>query len=112
MDAGTVAREVAKGRTTITIQVFEPHPKPEDLREFARDGYFLGNVESFIEERMKKTQYAPVMKFEIEGDHYVVFRMTYRGHGGWSYPLASGKLDALVKKFLPVLGTEKFFDLI
>jgi hypothetical protein len=30
-----------------------------------------------MEERMKKARYAPVMKFEREGDRYAVFRMTY-----------------------------------
>jgi hypothetical protein len=49
------------------------------------------------------------MRFEIEGAGYVVHRMTY---GGWSYPLAAGKLQDLVKKFLPSVGTEKFFDLM
>jgi hypothetical protein len=92
--------------------VFEPQTRPDELRAFAEHAFFTGRIEDHVEERMKKAQYAPVMKFEIEGDDYAVFRMTYRGHGGWSYPLASGKLDALVKKFLPNVGTEKFFDLI
>jgi hypothetical protein len=94
------------------IVVFEPHPRPEELISFAEHAVFTGRVENFVEERMKKAQYVPVMKFEIEGDDYAVLRMTYRGHGGWSYPLASGKLDALVKKFLPNVGTEKFSDIM
>lgn len=51
------------------------------------------------------------MKFEREGDHYVVFRMTYRGHGGWSCALDSGALPELLQKFVAKIGTEKFFDL-
>ena len=95
-----------------TIQVFEPHPRPEELRAFAKTAYFMGRMENFVEERMKKAQYAPVMKFEMEGDQYVVYRMTYRGRGGWSWPLGTGKLENLVKKFLPAVGTEKFFELM
>jgi hypothetical protein len=99
-------------------------PEAEAIRVFTYENrlgnrYYLhegktktGKARYFFEERMKKAQYAPVMKFEIEGDHYAVFRMTYRGHGGWSYPLATGKLQDLVKKFLPSVGTEKFFDLM
>jgi hypothetical protein len=94
------------------IQVFEPHPRPEELLAFAEHAYFTSSVESFVGDRMRKAQYTPVMKFEVEGDHYAVFRMTYRGRGGWSYPLAAGKLQDLVKKFLPVVGTERFFDLM
>ena len=46
---------------------------------------------------MKKTQLSPEMKFEREGGEYAVYRMTYRGEGGWSYPLGVGKLGALLK---------------
>jgi hypothetical protein len=66
---------------------------------------------SFIEERMNKSRYSSVMKFEPEGDKYAVFRMTYSGRGGWSYPLALGKLRELAMQFVPPIGTEGFFDL-
>jgi hypothetical protein len=52
------------------------------------------------------------MKFEREGEHYVVFRMTYRGDGGRSYVLETGTLADLIKKVVPEIGTEKFFDLM
>jgi len=38
--------------------------------------------------------------------------MTYRGDGGWSWPLAGGKLTELAKQYLPHLGEESFFDLM
>lgn len=94
------------------IQVFEPHPRPEELRSLS--GHFIlpRRAAGYVEERMQKAQYTPVMKFEREGDRYVAYRMTYRGRGGWSWPLATGRLQDLVKKFLPSVGTEKFFDLM
>jgi len=94
------------------VVIFEPHPRPNELREFAQR---LGNTHralGFVEERMGKAQYVPVMKFEPEGAGYVAFRMTYRGKGGWSWPLRSGKLCDLARKFVASIGTEEFFDLV
>ena len=94
------------------IVIFEPHPRPSELRDLAqRHGAFY-RAASFVEERMKKAQYAPIMKFECEGDGYVALRMTYRGKGGWSWPLGAGKLRGLAMKFVPSIGTEAFFDLM
>ncbi|MBI2375856.1 MAG: hypothetical protein HYV07_17825 [Deltaproteobacteria bacterium] len=42
---------------------------------------------------------------------YSVQRMTYRGEGGWSCPLARGPLRGLVRDFVPKLGTQRFFEL-
>jgi hypothetical protein len=93
------------------IVVFEPHPRPDELRGlFDRMGY-LGQPDRFIEGRMKQAQYAPVMKFEREGDGYLVRRMTYRGEGGWSWPLKQGKLVDLAK-MVGKIGTEAFYELM
>lgn len=94
------------------IVIFEPHPRPSELRDFAERLGVPYRASSFVEERMKKAQYAPIMKFECEGDGYVARRMTYRGKGGWSWPLGAGKLEGLAKKFVPTIGTESFFDLM
>lgn len=60
-----------------------------------------------------RTRYAPVMKFVPDRTGgYEVHRMTYRGEGGWSYPLAFGSLKTLVGKFLRHVGTEEFFELM
>ena len=37
--------------------------------------------------------------------------MTYRGEGGWSWPLSIGQLDKLVRKYLKHVATEEFFEL-
>jgi hypothetical protein len=94
------------------VVIFEPHPRPDKLRDLAQQLGFAHRAPSFVEDRMKQAQYAPVMKFEPEGDGYVAFRMTYRGKGGWSWPLQSGKLHDLASKLVPSVGTEAFFDLI
>lgn len=94
------------------VVIFEPHPRPSELRDLAeRYGTFY-RASNFIEERMKKAQYAPIMKFEREGDGYAVRRMTYRGKGGWSWSLGIGKLQGLATKFVKSIGTEDFFDLV
>jgi hypothetical protein len=58
--------------------------------------------------------YSPVMKFvpAEEPGHYDVHRMTYRGEGGWSWSLAIGPLQKLVKKYLRHVGTEGFYELM
>jgi hypothetical protein len=55
----------------------------------------------------------PVMKFvpqEGRGS-YAVHRMTYRGRGGWSWPLGLGPLLKLARQYLKAVGTEDFFEL-
>jgi hypothetical protein len=93
------------------IVVFEPHPRPDELRHLADHFVFPGRLEQYIEDRLKKAQYAPVMKFERDGDGYVVRRMTYRGEGGWSWPLKRGKLADLAK-VVAKISTDEFFKLV
>ena len=45
------------------------------------------------------------------GGEYAVFRMTYRGDGGWSWALDHGRLGSLLPKYLNKLGTSAFFEL-
>jgi hypothetical protein len=87
---------------------------PEELRATALMLGLGGLRADYVSERIAHAQYSPVMKFERQpgGDTYDVFRMTYRGHGGWSYPLTSGRLAALVRRFVPKVGTEEFFELM
>ena len=54
----------------------------------------------------------PVMRFApAAGGEYALHRMTYRGRGGWSWPLAHGELAGLLRKYVPLIGTDEFFDL-
>ena len=61
-----------------------------------------------------RVRYSPVMKFVPLGERngYSVYRMTYRGGEGWSWPLASGSLHELLKQFLGCVGTDEFFELL
>jgi hypothetical protein len=78
----------------------------------------LGRSPGFLEGRLgdlrSRTRFDPVMKFVPSGKpgQYDVHRMTYRGEGGWSWPLASGPLQKLVKKYLGKVGTEELFELL
>ncbi len=77
-------------------------------------GVSLEKMEARLGPLKSKTRYDPVMKFEPadEPGHYAVYRMTYRGEGGWSWPLAIGPLRKLVRKYLKHVGTEEFFELL
>ncbi|MGE0789365.1 MAG: hypothetical protein AB7S26_27065, partial [Sandaracinaceae bacterium] len=63
------------------IVIYEPFPRPVDLPR--------------LEQPRAHARYAPVMKFVLGRDGYAVHRMTYRGRGGWSYPLKHGALASL-----------------
>jgi hypothetical protein len=68
------------------------------------------------EEWVRGGSYSPVLRFVLDdpGLAHVprVERMTYRGDGGWSWPLGSGKIGKLAKRYLSHLGEESFFDLM
>jgi hypothetical protein len=105
--------EVVKGE----IVVFEPMGgvDPSAMAELARAMFVSPEMlESRLETRRSRTRYDPVMKFvpAEEPGHYAVHRMTYRGEGGWSYPLAFGPLRKLVRKYLKHVGTEGIYELM
>lgn len=105
--SGYVVRVVGRA-----IVVFEPHPRPDELlRLVGRSGLGL-RADAFVKDRMKHAKYDPIMKFEPEAAGYTVFRMTYRGKGGWSWPLQSGRLPDLADAFVRTIGIEAFFDLM
>ena len=96
------------------IVIYEPYPTPEELHE-SFEGHALlrtpASTRRYVEDWMKKATYSPVMKFERDGEGYAAYRMTYRGHGGWSWPLDTGTLQTLTETLVPALGTERFFEL-
>ena len=58
--------------------------------------------------------YQSNLKFVLddpESREFTVYRMCYRGEGGWMY-LESGALDILVKKTMPHLELESFYELM
>jgi hypothetical protein len=105
--------EVVKGE----IVVHEPVGgiAPDAMAETAR-ALFVSpeQLEARLGSIRSRVRYDPAMKFvpAEEPGHYAVHRMTYRGHGGWSWPLAVGPLRKLVRKYLKHVGTEEFFELM
>jgi hypothetical protein len=102
--------DIVKGE----IIVFEPvGGSPSWLSpEAGSRGFGLG-VDLFARRTMRdeRTRYTPVMKFVPCADGYDMHRMTYRGDGGWSWPIGSGRLRALAARYLKHIGTPKFYEL-
>lgn len=87
------------------------------IDSIARMAKTFGMTPRQAEERLagfqEHAQYSPVLKFvPCDDEDYAVHRMTYRGDGGWSWELARGALAGLAKKYVKVVGTEQFFDLM
>jgi hypothetical protein len=94
------------------IVIYEPSTGPARVGEYARQLGMALPPAAYFKELMARAKYDAVMKFERDGDEYVALRMTYRGAGGWSWPLASGTLPDLVRQLVPLIGTEAFFELM
>ncbi len=95
------------------IQIYAPDTSPELYEDPAGFGLmpFASARQRVLTQLMARTRYSPVMKFVREGGPYAVMRMTYRGKGGWSWPLGSGTIAVLAKQFIGPIGTEAFFEL-
>lgn len=76
-------------------------------------GFANGFGQGRLAELAASGSYSPVMKFVLskDGNGWSAHRMTYRGEGGWSWPLETGPLPKLVKKVLRHVGTAEFYDL-
>ena len=59
------------------------------------------------------SQFSPVMRFELEDPEtrqFHVARMGYSGYGDWRGPARRGDIESLAKEVIPLLGTDKFFE--
>ncbi len=71
-------------------------------------------AQRLAESRRTKARYAPVMKFEPDvhaKGTYIVYRMAYRGEGGW-HLLSAGSLGKLASRYVWPIGTDEFFELV
>jgi hypothetical protein len=61
----------------------------------------------------KGLRYTPVLRLvPLDRRQYALFRMMFRGEGGWSrWAIARGTIAALASTYLQHLGTEAFFEL-
>ncbi|MCK5806605.1 MAG: hypothetical protein KAI66_27495 [Lentisphaeria bacterium] len=103
--------------TNGAIVVFEPKGgvDPSIIADLAQTMFVSPEfIAAQFEKKLARTKYDPVMKLVPSGEqgHYTVHRMTYRGDGGWSYPLATKPLQALLKKYIKHVGTDDFFNLM
>lgn len=99
------------------IVVFEPRGEmaPDLIAYIARSlSVSPEHVEATLVDKRSRPQYDPVMKFVPAGDrsHYIVHRMTYRGDGGWSFPLSADLLRRLLTEYIKDLGTDEIFNLL
>jgi hypothetical protein len=98
------------------IIVFEPAGGSSDeVAGWLRTevGLTVAQVERARPELEKRTRFSPVMRLvPDDGGQYAIFRMTYRGDGGWSrWAFDRGPLEKLAATYLKQLGTERFFEL-
>lgn len=125
IDVATVGAEVARHRQLRhhrveagrhEIVIYEPvgAMSDADLRESARALYVPAErYEQIMTNRWVTGRFHPVLRFRPVVDkpgEYFAERMTYRGEGGWSYPLQFGPLAKLVKQYVPSLGTQGSFE--
>lgn len=96
------------------IVVYEPECGFAGVEALAGlSGRLRGEAAARLAHLQSHTRFFPVLEFvACTPDLYEVRRMTYRGEGGWSWPLAHGPLATLARRFLPVVGTEQFFELL
>ena len=72
-------------------------------------------IRRIAEETASAEEFEAVLRFRLvdaESRRFEAHRMTYRVDGGWSHPLGSGPLSALVQDFVPAIGTDEFFELL
>lgn len=95
------------------IVVFEPFSGPALVTESWAREVGIARIAPSLDRLAARTRYAPVLKLVPDGvDRFAVHRMTYRGEGGWSWPLASGPLPQLARRFVGTIGTSAFFELM
>ena len=102
--------------TRDAIEVYMPDKSIEEIQALA---IALGGCRLSDERALhwqRGESFSRAFRFELqdrETRHFSVQRWCYRGGTeGWTYDLASGALEALVKKYSPHLGKESFFDLM
>lgn len=97
-----------------TVTVFEPQRRGSDILEACGDLSPFTPSAAWAKGWAAKGNFHPALRFVLDDEQTRTFhveRMTYRGEGGWSYPLGQGKIVNLARKYLPHLGKESFFDL-
>jgi hypothetical protein len=95
-----------------SIVIYAPSVNEAELRRLAHRMGTPWQADELVASSMKRARYDPVVKLVRAHAGYDAHRMTYRGDGGWSWPLRSGSLPQLVRAVVPVIGTDAFFELM
>lgn len=86
------------------------------VRDLVKEGVVcLGDVGAFIAQREQRAQFTPILRFGLVEPHgrlFTVDRMSFRGDGGWLMVGGPAGLLELVKRVIPTLGTDAFFELL
>ncbi len=93
------------------ITIFEPDRCAAQLLEAISP---VGLSKRAVDNLARRVNYSPVLRFVLDDRSTRTFhveRMTYRGDGGWSYPLRHGKIASLAKKYVPHVGKDSMFEL-
>lgn len=103
-----------EGDHFVSVAMFEVEAKGETI--FVHEGTGFGGV-NFVGRVVmtRPSRFHPVLRFDlVDRDEraFEVRRMTWRGDGGWSYPLRRGPLRELVKDTVKHLGQDSFFNLM
>ena len=106
--------KVAVDKGSIVIFEAQGGVPPELVRELMGMGMGLGMGQGGALPGLGPgARYEPVMRFESDDTAtYAVFRMTYRGDGGWSHPLSAGPLKTLLRRYVRHIGTDGFYELM
>ena len=99
------------------IEVYERvGPDADDLiREFAKNRLANGIRERIVRNLEQHSRFEPVLRFilvDAEARTFAVERMGYSGWGGWLDVYASGRIEPLARKWVPLLGTTALFESI
>lgn len=97
------------------VVVFEPDRSRAQLEEVIRFLGPHGKRPEAMDVLTRGMRYSPVLRFVLADEQARVFsveRMTYRGEGGWSWPLDQGPLADLAERFLSHLGKDSFYELL
>lgn len=98
------------------LLIYEPLGLPSESEKqqmLAIYGRHWGSLRTQLDQMQARAQYTPVMKFSacpaMPGE-YVAHRRFYSGEGCWLL-LSSGTLETLLRTYLPLVATERFFEL-
>jgi hypothetical protein len=99
------------------IEVYERvGPDADDLIQiFGKNGLGIGMRGRIEQDLEQHSRFEPVLRFILinaQDRTFSVERMGYSGRGGWLDVYASGRIEPLSRRWVPLLGTTALFESI